>query len=347
IADREGYILAYLSNENAEEVAIHWDDFTVYHGKTNVVQAQAYYPYGGRFDQYQRTASTKNVFLYNEGAERLEDFSFNLDETKHRIYDPWGRLGWWQIDPKADLDINVSWSPYNYAYANSIRYNDPYGDCPKCWKNIRAGFSRIVNMYRDGVKRNAYDRRNAPRASVQRVTGNRILDAGIKLAGGDTFRKAADGEHRAQGQLIMGGLTSLAGIKGGKHSIKSKPSIDLGKRAKEIHGTLPKATQSRTTTAVAEVTNPNGSTSYLVGSSEKRLRPAQRAALNANETAVAGDGHAEVTVINSAQSNGQNVSRVGASRPICDRCQRIIDAVGAKPASPLKNKPVLREEIDN
>ncbi|MEM6738276.1 MAG: hypothetical protein AAF620_19625, partial [Bacteroidota bacterium] len=90
IADREGYILAYLSNENAEEVAIHWDDFAVYHGKPNVVQVQAYYPYGGRFDQYQRTASTKNVFLYNEGAERLEDFSFNLDETRHRTYDPWG-----------------------------------------------------------------------------------------------------------------------------------------------------------------------------------------------------------------------------------------------------------------
>ncbi|MEM6738222.1 MAG: hypothetical protein AAF620_19355, partial [Bacteroidota bacterium] len=72
--------------------------------------------------------------------ERLEDFSFNLDETKHRIYDPWGRLGWWQIDPKADLDINVSWSSYNYAYSNPIRYNDPLGDCPTCDPFFNAGF---------------------------------------------------------------------------------------------------------------------------------------------------------------------------------------------------------------
>jgi RHS repeat-associated protein len=53
----------------------------------------------------------------------------------------------------------------------------------------------------------------------------------------------------------------------------------LEQRAKEIHGALPEATQRRTTTAVAEVTNPDGSKQILVASSEKNLRPAQRAAL--------------------------------------------------------------------
>ncbi|MEM6736843.1 MAG: hypothetical protein AAF620_12335, partial [Bacteroidota bacterium] len=123
-----------------------WDDFTVYHGKTNVVQAQAYYPYGGRFDQYQRTASTKNVFLYNEGAERLEDFSFNLDETKHRIYDPWGRLGWWQIDPYASKFYHLT--PYNYAFLNPILYNDPLGDCPPGDPNCQRGMSRSEQAQR-------------------------------------------------------------------------------------------------------------------------------------------------------------------------------------------------------
>ncbi|MEM6738359.1 MAG: hypothetical protein AAF620_20060, partial [Bacteroidota bacterium] len=65
VADREGYILAYLSNENAEEVAIHWDDFTVYHGKTNVVFASDYYPYGAPISEYHRIASTPQKYKYN------------------------------------------------------------------------------------------------------------------------------------------------------------------------------------------------------------------------------------------------------------------------------------------
>ncbi|MEM0941911.1 MAG: hypothetical protein AAGI25_19290 [Bacteroidota bacterium] len=194
IADQEGYILAYLSDENAEEVAIHWDDFTVYHGKTNVVQAQAYYPYGGRFDQYQRTASTKNVFLYNEGAERLEDFSFNLDETKHQIYDPWGRLGWWQIDPKADLDINVSWSSYNYAYSNSIRYNDPLSDCPKCLEGLKRLFiDPVVNARKSAAKKQAVFGSGTRLGPTKNITGNYFGDAAFKLAGGETLQKALDG----------------------------------------------------------------------------------------------------------------------------------------------------------
>lgn len=44
IVDQEGYILAYLSNENSEPVNIFFDDFTVYHGKTNVLGADSYYP---------------------------------------------------------------------------------------------------------------------------------------------------------------------------------------------------------------------------------------------------------------------------------------------------------------
>ena len=43
---QDGYVLTYLSNENQEAVNVHWDDFTVYHGKTNVVSTQDYYPLG-------------------------------------------------------------------------------------------------------------------------------------------------------------------------------------------------------------------------------------------------------------------------------------------------------------
>lgn len=113
--------------------------------------------------------------------------------------------------------------------------------------------------------------------------------------------------------------------------------MDLGARAKEIHSALPAATQRRTTTAVAEVVNPNGSKTFVVGSNEKRLRPAQRAVLNPNETAAVGQGHAEVTAINATQNSGQKVLRVSASRPICSNCAQSIQNAGAQPASVLKN----------
>ncbi len=110
-------------------------------------------------------------------------------------------------------------------------------------------------------------------------------------------------------------------------------------RAKEIHSSLPKATQNRTTTSVGEVANSNGTTTRLVGSSEARLRPAQRAALKPGEVEVKGVGHAEQTVVNHAKSNGMKLTKVAASRPICTPCEKAIINAGAAPASPLKGKP--------
>lgn len=120
---------------------------------------------------------------------------------------------------------------------------------------------------------------------------------------------------------------------------ESAPKIKtLDARAKEIHDALPVATQKRTTTAVAEVTNPDGTKSTLVGSSEVRLRPAQRKVLTTEEIAVKGSGHAEQTVINHANANGQKVNAVGASRPICENCEKAINKAGAKPVGKLKGK---------
>jgi RHS repeat-associated protein len=112
----------------------------------------------------------------------------------------------------------------------------------------------------------------------------------------------------------------------------------LDERAKEIHSVLPEATQRRTTTAVAEVTNSDGTTSVLVSSSEVRLRPAQRSVLKTEEVAVKGAGHAEQTIINHANANGQKVKAVGASRPICSNCENAINNAGAKPVGKLKGK---------
>ena len=110
----------------------------------------------------------------------------------------------------------------------------------------------------------------------------------------------------------------------------------LAARAKQIHAAVSAATQARTTVAVARVINPDGSTSLLVASSEKVLRPAQRAILRAGEQAVSGVGHAEETILHAARAAGQIVRSIAASRPICQRCAEAIREAGAHAASAVK-----------
>jgi filamentous hemagglutinin len=92
--------------------------------------------------------------------------------------------------------------------------------------------------------------------------------------------------------------------------------------------------QSMRTTAAASVTDSNGVTSVMVGSSQNTLSPAQRALLGPGETAVTGAGHAETTVINAAQAQGMQVNAVAASRTICATCQQAIKDAGARAVNP-------------
>ncbi len=101
----------------------------------------------------------------------------------------------------------------------------------------------------------------------------------------------------------------------------------LAERAGEIHDALHPIAQNMRTTAVADVTNADGTMSRLVSSSENTLNSAQKAALQPGETAVSGPGHAEETILNSAQQNGQTVSTMGVSRTPCISCtQKLNDA---------------------
>jgi hypothetical protein len=85
----------------------------------------------------------------------------------------------------------------------------------------------------------------------------------------------------------------------------------LGARATTIQGAQDAFGQTKSTTAAASVTDANGNTSVLVGSSRNALTPSQRAALQPGEKAVTGAGHAETTVINAAKAQGMKVNSVG------------------------------------
>ncbi|MEP1095923.1 MAG: DUF6443 domain-containing protein [Cyclobacteriaceae bacterium] len=125
IAGEEGYLLTYLSNENQDSVSMHFDDFTVYHGKTNVVQANDYYPFGLSSSSYQRTASLFNAYLYNEGSRLEEETEWY--NTAFRKYDASiGRFT--AVDPLASSMASIN--SYHYGYNNPVNFSDALGLMP-------------------------------------------------------------------------------------------------------------------------------------------------------------------------------------------------------------------------
>jgi len=137
-----GYLYTYVANESnvSASTSVYFDDFTIIHTRSTpnlqVLQTSDYYPFGLTFNSYSKVSSLENRYLYNQGTgektfntERVSDFNLNVDQSKYRTYD-YLTGGWWQVDPLADLDDLVSFTPYNYSFNNPIRFNDPYGDCP-------------------------------------------------------------------------------------------------------------------------------------------------------------------------------------------------------------------------
>ena len=119
--DRDGYILAYLSNENSQALTMHFDDFTITQVKTNIVQADDYYPGGALFNSYTRTASSPQKFKY-QGKEWMgEPKSYDV---KWRQYDPYV---WRTPTMDSNAEEYASLSPYSWVNNNPISNVDPDG----------------------------------------------------------------------------------------------------------------------------------------------------------------------------------------------------------------------------
>jgi RHS repeat-associated protein len=101
-------------------VEVFFDDFTVEHVKSPVVQQDDYYAFGLTFNSYSRENSTPNDYKYN-GKEEQTELGLGWFDYGQRMYDP--ALGrWWVIDPFTQKMPN--WSPYSYAFNNPIRFID-------------------------------------------------------------------------------------------------------------------------------------------------------------------------------------------------------------------------------
>jgi RHS repeat-associated protein len=106
-----GYLYIYLSNENETPVEVFFDDFTVEHIESPVVQADDYYPFGLTFNSYKRENSTENMIKF-QSQEHIDDLNLGWVQFKWRNHDPViGRF--FCIDPLSEkFSYN---SPYAFA----------------------------------------------------------------------------------------------------------------------------------------------------------------------------------------------------------------------------------------
>jgi RHS repeat-associated protein len=118
-----GFVYIYFSNENESRVEVFFDDFSVTHTKSPIVQQDDYYPFGLTFNSHRRERSLENRYLFN-GKEAVDALDTDWYDYGARMYS--SDIGRWSvIDPLAEKSRR--WSPFTYALDNPIRYIDPDG----------------------------------------------------------------------------------------------------------------------------------------------------------------------------------------------------------------------------
>ena len=96
--DRNGFVMAYISNESNQLNYVHFDDFTVTHSKTPVIYASSFEPFGLEFATFNRSFSQQVRYKFQEQEydETTRWYAF-----KYRNHDPvLGRF--FNIDPLAE-----------------------------------------------------------------------------------------------------------------------------------------------------------------------------------------------------------------------------------------------------
>ncbi|CAH0187313.1 hypothetical protein [Pseudomonas brassicacearum] len=110
----------------------------------------------------------------------------------------------------------------------------------------------------------------------------------------------------------------------------------VANRVIELQAQLAPYTRDKTTMAAAVLSNPEGRQITVIASSNPRGYLPKGVKVEQGERFIRGNGHAEADIVEWAAQNRHTVTAIGAGRPICADCAKLIEAVGVVPATPLK-----------
>jgi len=114
-----GYLFAYLSYDDQNAQPVYYDEFTITHAESHLIQATSYYPYGLPACTWMREGETANKFAF-QGKELDPNAGWN--DFGSRMY--WADLGrWFVTDPQRQFG-----SPYLALGNNPTLGVDPNGE---------------------------------------------------------------------------------------------------------------------------------------------------------------------------------------------------------------------------
>ena len=149
-----GFLEIFVNNQ--AQTPVYYDNMMVTHSGGNVVEVNAYYPYGMIIPNLSEEA-TYGANAYKWSAKELQkELELNWYDHGARMYDPRGRTGWWVPDPLAEKGYHLS--PYSYAFNNPINFIDPDGKWPwlaNAEKKFNAGIVKVLDpIFGPGSKAN-------------------------------------------------------------------------------------------------------------------------------------------------------------------------------------------------
>jgi len=145
-----GFLEIFVNNQ--AQTPVYYDNFTVTTrgGVNDVIEVNAYYPFGMLMPGLGVIASKDKYNGYKHSAKELQR------EMELQWYDHGARMlgatvsRWWTPDPLAESFY--AWSPYNYALNNPIRFIDPDGRGP--FDNLIKGLKRLTEQLKNSFSIN-------------------------------------------------------------------------------------------------------------------------------------------------------------------------------------------------
>lgn len=275
-----GYVYIYLSNEGSVQKDIYFDDMSITHTKSKIIQTSDYYPFGLAFNSYQRENSVAQDYKYNS-KELQDELSLGWLDYGARMYMP--EIGrWGVVDPLADKMRRHS--PYNYAFDNPIRFIDPDGMSPDYsgYNDSGAGASNDIRQMmgeadkkqqkqqaREEMSQNianamgALNRIRKESVNSQRSTDSEP-DGGQKERPGDNLiRQYESNETKSWGYQFAGEVLLESGLGGEIVTLSRNVVLKSGVFKPDDEGAIKMTNAHNYTVRLLRQLRPKGSETYV------------------------------------------------------------------------------------